>query len=220
MRKIIGGAFMSLDGVVQAPGGPNEDTTGGFTHGGWMHPIFDEAVGHQIDTLFNPPFDLLLGRRTYDIFAAFWPFAPADDPIAAKFAKARKYVLTGSDAPLQWVESHRLADLDAVAKLKADGGSDLVIQGSTTLYPQLLAHGLLDRLVLMIAPITLGTGKRLFGDGVPPGRLKLTEQRLTPGGWVMATYEPTGPVETGSFATEEPSEVERVRRTKMEAGDW
>ncbi len=220
MRKIIGGAFISLDGVVQAPGGPDEDTTGGFAHGGWMEPIFDEAVGHQVDTLFTLPFDLLLGRRTYDIFAAHWPFKPAEDPIAAKFAQAQKYVLTGSDAPLDWKNSHRLADLDALAKVKAEDGPDLVIQGSSTLYPQLLSRGLLDRLVLMIAPITLGAGKRLFGDGMPAGAFKLTEQRLTPSGWVMATYEPAASVKTGSFETAEPSAAERVRRTKMEAGDW
>jgi dihydrofolate reductase len=220
VRKIIGGAFISLDGVVQAPGGPQEDTTGGFAHGGWMQPIFDEAVGLQIDMLFTPPFDLLLGRRTYDIFAAFWPFMPADDPIAAKFAKAQKYVVTSSDAPLTWKDSHRLANLDALAELKTEDGPNLVIQGSSTLYPQLLERGLLDRLVLMIAPITLGAGKRLFGDGAPARAFKPIEQRLTPGGWVMATYEPAGPVKTGSFATPEPSEAERVRRKKMEAGNW
>ena len=220
MRRIIGGAFISLDGVVQAPGGPDEDTTGGFAHGGWMEPIFDEGVGHQVDTLFTLPFDLLLGRRTYDIFAAFWPFRPADDPIAVKFARARKYVLTRSRAPLEWKESHRLADLDALARVKAEEGPDLVIQGSSTLYPQLLAHGLLDRLVLMIAPLTLGAGKRLFGDDVPAGAFKLTEQRLTPGGMVMATYEPAGPVKTGSFASAEPTDAERARRKRMEAGDW
>jgi dihydrofolate reductase len=220
MRKVVGGAFISLDGVVQAPGGPEEDTTGGFAHGGWMEPVFDEAVGHQVDTLFAGDFDLLLGRRTYDIFAAFWPFMPDDNPIAAKFAKAQKYVLTRSDAPLDWQGSHRLADLDALAKVKAEDGPDLVIQGSSTIYPQLLTHGLLDRLVLMIAPITLGAGKRLFGDGVPAGAFKLIEHRLTPGGMAMATYEPAGPLKTGSFATAEPTEAERRRRTKMEAGDW
>ena len=220
MRKVIGGAFISLDGIVQAPGGPDEDTTGGFTHGGWMESLFDEAVGHQVDTLFAGNFDLLLGRRTFDIFAAHWPFMPDDDPIAAMFAKARKYVLTGSDAPLGWKGSHRLADLDALAKLKASEGPNLIIQGSSTLYPQLLARGLLDRLVLMIAPITLGAGKRLFGDGVPAGALKLIEHRLTPGGVVMATYEPAGPLTAGSFALAEPSKTERLRRAKMEAGDW
>ena len=204
MRKVIGGAFIALDGVVQAPGGPDEDTTGGFAHGGWMEPLFEEAVGHQVDTLFAGDFDLLLGRRTFDVFAAHWPFMPDDDPIAAKFAKAQKYVLTGSDAPLDWKGSHRLADLDALAKLKAGEGPNLVIQGSSTLYPQLLARGLLDRLVLMI---TLGAGKRLFGDGAPDGAFKLIEHRLTPGGMAMATYQPAGPLKTGSFAQVEPSKA-------------
>jgi dihydrofolate reductase len=220
MRRIIGGAFISLDGVIQAPGGPEEDTTGGFAHGGWIWPVFDEPVGHQVDTLFAGDFDLLLGRRTYDIFAAYWPFRPKDDPIAAKFAKVRKYVLTRSNAPLDWQGSHRLASLDALAKLKKKDGPNLVIQGSSTIYPQLLTRGLLDRLVLMIAPVTLGAGKRLFGDGVPPGTFKLVEHRLTAGGTAMATYEPAGPLKTGSFATGKPSEAERRRRKKMEAGTW
>jgi dihydrofolate reductase len=220
MRKIIGGAFMSLDGVIQAPGGPEEDTSGGFAHGGWIWPIFDEPVGHQVDTLFAGDFDLLLGRRTYEIFAAYWPFRPAGEPIAAKFARARKYVLTRSTAPLDWKGAHRLADLDALARLKAKDGPDLVIQGSSTIYPQLLTRGLLDRLVLMIAPVTLGAGKRLFGDGVPAGTFKLIEHRLTAGGTAMATYEPAGPLKTGSFAAGKPSEAERRRRTRMKAGNW
>jgi len=219
-RRIIGGAFLSLDGVIQAPGGPQEDMTGGFAHGGWMAPVFDEAVGHQVDTLFAGNFDLLLGRRTYDIFAAFWPFMPDDDPIAARFAKAEKYVLTRSDMPLTWRTSHRLADLDALANLKGESGPDLVIQGSSTLYPQLLERALLDRLVLMIAPITLGAGKRLFNDGTPAGSMKLVEQRTTAGGMLMATYEPAGTLETGTFETQKPSELELKRRERVKAGDW
>lgn len=220
MRRIVGGAFVSLDGVMQAPGGPEEDPTGGFAHGGWLEPVSDEALGHQIDTLFSGDFDLLLGRRTYDIFAGHWPFMPAEDPIAAKFARAAKYVLTRSDAPLQWKTSHRLPDLDALAKVKEEDGRDLVIQGSTTLYPQLLERGLLDRLVLMIAPIILGAGKRLFGEGTPPGTLKLVEQRISAGGLVMATYEPAGPLKTGSFATpQKPSAQEKARRERMKKTD-
>ena len=212
MRKVIGGAFISLDGVMQAPGGPEEDPRGGFDHGGWMAPLFEEAVGHQVDTLFTPPFDLLLGRRTYEIFAAHWPFTQEDGPIASMFAKASKYVLTRSDVPLEWKGSRRLPDLDALAELKSDDGPDLVIQGSSTLYPQLLDRGLLDRLVLMIAPVTLGSGKRLFGDGTPPGAFKLVEQRVSACGFLMATYEPAGPLKTGSFAMQEPSEAELRRR--------
>ena len=212
MRKVIGGAFVSLDGVMQAPGGPEEDPRGGFDHGGWMAPIFEESVGHQVDTLFTPPFDLLLGRRTYEIFAAHWPFTKEDGPIASMFADVSKYVLTHSDLRLEWKGSHRLPDLDALAELKSDDGPDLVIQGSSTLYPQLLERRLLDRLVLMIAPITLGGGKRLFGNGTPPRSFKLVEQRVSPGGFLMATYEPAGPLNTGSFAMQEPSDAELRRR--------
>jgi dihydrofolate reductase len=219
-RRIIGGVFVSLDGVVQGPGAPDEDRSGGFAHGGWMQPVFDEAAGHQVDTLFAGDFDLLLGRRTYEIFAAHWPFMPADDPIAAKFAEANKYVLTRSHMALEWKTSHRLADLDALQKLKAGDGPDLVIQGSSTLYPQLLERGLLDRLVLMIAPITLGTGKRLFGDGTPARSMTLVEQRTAAGGMLMVTYTPAGAVKTGSFATQKPSALELKRRERVQAGDW
>ena len=219
-RRIIGAAFVSLDGVMQAPGGPEEDPTGGFAHGGWLANLFEEAIGNQIDSVFRMPFDLLLGRRTYDIFAAHWPFQSQDDAIARMFAQIDKYVLTGSDAPLEWSGSHRLADLDALAALKEQDGPDLVIQGSSTLYPQLLQRGLLDRLVLMTAPVTLGQGKRLFGDGTPAGVFKLVEQRLGAGGSVLSTYEPAGDLETGSFAMEEPSGRELERRREIEAGTW
>ncbi|MCA1750080.1 MAG: dihydrofolate reductase family protein [Sphingomonadales bacterium] len=211
------GAFVSLDGVMQAPGGPEEDPTGDFEYGGWLSQFFDEALGNQIDTLFTPPFDLLLGRKTYEIFAAHWPFIPEDGGIATLFRKAGKYVLTGSDAPLEWEGSQRLADLDALAALKAEDGPDLVIQGSSTLYPQLLERGLLDRIVTMTAPLVLGTGKRLFGEGAPAGAFKLIEHRLTSTGVSMATYEPAGEIEPGSFAAQEPSERELARRERMKA---
>lgn len=219
-RRIIGGAFVSLDGVMQAPGGPEEDPTGGFGLGGWFTSVFDDALGERVDALFEPPFDLLLGRRTYDIFAAHWPFIPEDGGIATQFRKAGKYVLTRSDTPLEWEGSHRLADIDALAALKAQDGPDLVIQGSTTLYPQLLERGLLDRLVTMTAPLVLGTGKRLFGDGTPARAFRLIEHRLTGTGVSMATYEPTGEVERGSFAATLPSQAELARRARMEAGTW
>lgn len=220
-RRIIGAAFLSLDGVMQAPGGPEEDTTGGFIHGGWLATMFDDALGRQVDSIFSDPFDLLLGRRTYEIFAAYWPFIdPAEDQIAAKFARASKYVLTRSESPLEWRGSHRLPDVDAVAALKDEEGPDLVIQGSSTLYPQLLARGSVDQLVLMVAPLILGQGKRLFGRGTPPATFRLIEHRLSPRGIVMATYEPAGDLETSSFAQHNPSEQELARRKKMnEAGN-
>lgn len=219
-RKIIGAAFLSLDGVMQAPGAPTEDPTGGFAHGGWLAGVFDEELGGKMGALFGQPFDLLLGRRTYEIFAAHWPFMPAEEPIAATFARISKYVLTRSDAPLEWAGSHRLSSIEALAALKAEDGPDLVIQGSSTLYPQLLRHGLLDRLELMIAPVVLGGGKRLFGDGTPPGTFRLVEHRLSRTGISMATYEPAGALRTGSFQTPEPSEQELTRRKKMATGSW
>jgi len=219
-RRIIGGAFVSVDGVMQAPGGPEEDPTGGFPFGGWLAPLGDEGLGSQIESLFSKPFDLLLGRRTYDIFAAYWPFASPEDPIAALFARVGKHVLTRSDAPLEWQGSRRLDGLEALAALKAQDGPDLVIQGSATLYPQLIEHKLLDRLVLMTAPLLLGRGKRLFGEGGAPSGLKLVEHRVTQNGIAMATYDVGGEVETGSFAEQEPSAPERVRRERMSRGDW
>jgi dihydrofolate reductase len=215
-RRIIGGAFLSLDGVMQAPGGPEEDPTGGFPFGGWLTPHFDEGLGNQVDSLFSQPFDLLLGRRTYDIFAAHWPFMPADDPIAALFDRIGKYVVSASDVPLTWKGSHRLESIEAVAELKAGDGPNLVIQGSSTLYPQLLQNGLLDRLVLMTAPILLGQGKRLFGDGTAPASFTLVEHRVSSNGIAMATYDHAGGVETGSFAMPDPSPAELARREKLQ----
>jgi len=219
-RRIIGGAFISLDGIVQAPGGPEEDTTGDFALGGWLANLFEETIANQVDTLLSMPFDLLLGRRTYDIFAGHWPYQPQDDPVAAMFARARKYVLSTSGLQAEWEGSHRLADLDALARLKRQEGPDLVIQGSSTLYPQLLERKLLDRLVLMTVPVTLGTGKRLFGEGTPARTFRMVEQRIGPGGCVMSTYEPNGPPDVGSFAAQEPSEAEIARRRRMAEGTW
>jgi dihydrofolate reductase len=219
-RRIIGAAFVSLDGVMQAPGGPEEDPTGGFAHGGWLFTLFEEAIGNQIDNLFGSSFDLLLGRRTYDIFSAYWPYQSMDEPIAAAFDKCEKYVLTSSDDPLSWKGAHRLPDLDTLAAFKQEDGPDLVIQGSSTLYPQLLERGLIDRLVLMVAPLTLGGGKRLFGDGTPAVKFKPVEQRIGATGTVISTFEPAGPLETGSFAAQEASERELVRRSKIAEGTW
>lgn len=222
MRKVIGAAFVSLDGVMQAPGGPEEDQSGGFKFGGWMAPISDEEVGAHIGQLFEGDFDLLLGRRTYDIFAAYWPFfgdEGEDAFIARSFNKAAKYVVTGGEQPLDWANSHRLADLGALARLKATDGPDLVIQGSSTLYPQLLAAGLIDRMTLMIFPVVLGRGKRLL-DGETSRSLKLVEHKVTPGGVVIAAYEPAGPVATGSFGELEPGPAELARRQKIADGVW
>lgn len=221
MREIVGAVFQSLDGVIQAPGGPEEDRTGGFALGGWLFDYFDEGVGERIEALFGAPFDLLLGRRTYDIFAAYWPYAGGGNrPLGERFDRACKYVMTRGRRDLPWRNSRRLADLESLARVKAGEGPPLVIQGSSTLYPQLLAAGLIDRLVLMTFPVTLGSGKRLFGEGTPPRAMRLVEHRVTPGGNIVAAYEPGGEVRPGSFPDEPPSAAELDRRDRIGRGDW
>ena len=219
MRRITGAVFQSLDGVMQAPGAPEEDRSGGFALGGWLAGFYDEEFGEELDRLFSSPFDLLLGRRTYDIFAAYWPHNQ-DNPVGASFQRANKYVLTHSEAPLEWDNSHRVGCIDALAKLKQGDGADLIVQGSSTLYPQLLEAKLIDRLILMTFPLVLGKGKRLFGQGTPPRAMRMVEQRITRIGTIIATYEPAGSVKTGTFATKEPSKAELERREKIEQGAW
>lgn len=219
MRKLTGAVFQSLDGVMQAPGGPEEDRSGGFELGGWLANIYDEEFGAEIDRLFSGRFDLLLGRRTYDIFAAYWPYNQ-EHPIGATFQRVNKYVLTHSDEPLEWENSHRVESIDALASLKQGEGPDLVIQGSSTLYPQLLEARLIDRLILMTFPLTLGDGKRLFGEGTPPVTMRIVEHKVSAAGTIIAAYEPSGEVGTGTFATKEPSEAELKRREKIEEGAW
>jgi len=215
MRKLIGGVFQSLDGVMQAPGGPSEDWTGGFALGGWSATFWDEAMGNAIGALFTGTFDLLLGRKTYEIFAAHWPYVGPDDPLGAVFDGANKYVLTHSTEPLEWQNSHRLDGIEAVAALKASSGPDLLIQGSSTLYPQLFAQELIDRLFVMTFPVVLGGGKRLFGMGTPPFALKLLEHQTSSTGVMIATYEPAGEIPIGTFQLPEPSARERARQERM-----
>ena len=220
MRKILGGVFQSLDGVIQAPGGPTEDPTGGFVHGGWMPAVSDAEVGKAVGDFFSRPYDLLLGRRTYEIFAAYWPYAKGENAAMGEaFTAAGKYVLTRGEQPLPWDNSHRLRGIDDVAALKRGDGPDLLIQGSSTIYAALLAAGLLDRLLLYTFPLLLGRGKRLFGEGTPPGTLKLIDHTVSPGGVVIATYEPAGPVRQGSFGQIE-SARERDRQRKIKEGGW
>ena len=220
MRRIIGGVFQSLDGVMQAPGGPTEDPTAGFAHGGWMFPVADEQVGAAIGDFFSRPYDLLLGRRTYDIFAAYWPYAEREGAAMGKaFAAANKYVLTRGAQPLPWENSYRMRGVEDVTALRQGEGPDLLIQGSSEIYPGLLAAGLLDRLVLYTFPIVLGHGKRLFGEGASPRTLNLVDHKVSPGGTVIATYEPAGPVETGSFGQID-SAREDERRRKIKDGTW
>jgi dihydrofolate reductase len=222
MRRIIGAVFQSLDGVIQAPGTPTEDPTGGFALGGWLHGFYDAAMGARVEALFAGEFDLLLGRRTYEIFAAYWPFVEGKaKAMGEAFDRAGKYVLTRGDQPLSWANSHRVASLEALAELKRTDGPDLIIQGSSTLYPQLLAAGLLDRLTLMTFLLVLGPGKRLFGEGTKAGALRMLAHEVTAGGNVIATYEPNGEVKPGTFdATDAPSAAEVERQARMAAGTW
>src|SRR4051794_21650556 len=204
MRKLTAAVFISLDGVIQAPGGPEEDPTSDFRLGGWVQPFWSES---PFDDVIKGEYDLLLGKRTYDIFAAYWPYNQ-DNPIGEKFQRINKYVLTHSDEPLEWENSHKLAGdtAEAVAKLKRSEGRDLLIQGSSTLYPPLLSARLIDRLILMTFPVVLGHGKRLFDGSEVPSALKLVEHVVSDKGVVLTTYEPAGDVPTGSFITKEPSE--------------
>ena len=220
MRKLTGAVFVSLDGVMQAPGGPEEDPTGGFRLGGWVQPLWDEDMG-PFEDLIMGDYDLLLGKRTYDIFAGYWPHNQ-DNPIGEKFQRIDKYVLTHSDAPLEWENSHKLSGdtADAVAELKRSEGRDLLIQGSSMLYPPLLSARLIDRLVLITFPVVLGRGKRIFDGSEDPGALKLVEHFVSGTGVVLTAYEPAGEVKTGSFETKPPSAEELERREKMEAGSW
>ena len=220
MRKLTGALFQSLDGVMQAPGAPEEDPSSDFRFGGWVQPFWSEQMG-PFEKVIDADYDLLLGKRTYDIFSAYWPYNQ-DNPIGAKFQRINKYVLTHSDEPLEWENSSRLSGdtAKAVAELKKSEGRDLLIQGSSTLYVPLLNAGLIDRLVLMTFPLLLGEGKRIFDGCEKPGALKLVDSFVSTTGVVTTTYEPAGDVRTGTFETKAPSEVELERREKMEAGDW
>jgi dihydrofolate reductase len=192
MRRIIASAFVSLDGVMQAPGGAAEDTSGGFDLGGWTVKYSDEksggAVMRMVGTVAKPN-DLLLGRKTFDIWAAFWPQAPANSPIAPVFAKAKKYVMTSGASTAAWANSQPLHSIDELKKVKAGDGPDIVMWGSSTLYPPLMEANLIDRLLLLTFPLTLGKGKKLFGGTTHPVAMKLLASEMNSTGVIMATYE-------------------------------
>lgn len=218
MRKVVVGAFVSLDGVMQAPGGPQEDPVGGFEHGGWAVPYFDEAMGKAVDEMFARPFDLLLGRKTYDIFAAHWPYAGPDDPIGSLFDRITKYVATRNpELKLGWKNSRTLgADAVAAVKaLKAEEGPDLLTQGSTDFLQTLFRHDLVDELYVSFFPLVLGKGKKLFGDGATPAAFKLLGSRTSGTGVTVNKYERAGAVVTGSFEFDQPTEAELERRRNL-----
>lgn len=214
MRKIVTGAFISLDGVMQAPGGPEEDTSGGFTLGGWTVPYWDEVMHGAMGEIFAAHFDLLLGRKTYDIFAGHWPRVEHDakakgydegtSMIGKRFDAVTKFVATHRPESLAWKNSRGLGpDVAATLReLKKEDGPILLTQGSTELIQLLLQHDLVDELRLLVFPVVLGKGKRLFGSGAVPAAFALKKSVVSKSGVVIATYERGGAVKTGSFALE------------------
>lgn len=198
MRKIIVTEFVTLDGVVQAPGGPTEDTSGGFKHGGWTVPYFDDFSGNVMGEQMKQPFDLLLGRRTFEIFASYWPQHEDQWP---GINDAVKYVVSNTLTKHDWKNSIFIKDdvVKEIKKLKTQDGPDLKVWGSGNLVQTLLKHDLVDELWLKIFPITLGIGKRLFTEGTIPAALKLTDSKVSPSGVIIANYERAGEVKTGSF---------------------
>jgi dihydrofolate reductase len=203
MRKLIVSTFLTLDGVMQAPGGPEEDDRGGFEHGGWSVNYWDEQMGQVMGAAMSAPFDLVLGRRTYDIFAAYWPDAP-DEAGGKPLNDATKYVASRSRPELSWDRSVLIEGdaAEGIAALKQGDGPELQVHGSGDLIQTLLRHNLVDEYRLWVFPVVLGSGRRLFADGTIPYGLRLVDNVVSSTGVVIGTYEPAGEIVTGSFATE------------------
>lgn len=204
MRPLVVHTFVTLDGVMQAPGGEGEDPSGGFSHEGWLVPFFDDAMGAQITEWFTGAQDFLLGRGTYEIFYASWPKMISDDPVSQGLNFSKKYVASRSLDAVEWETAELLqGDVgDAVRTLKAEDGGELQVHGSAGLIQTLLAEDLVDELRVILFPVTLGEGKRLFGEGTVPRTWRLKSQKTTPSGAVMLSYERGGDVETGYVGPE------------------
>jgi dihydrofolate reductase len=201
MRKIAVLTFVTLDGVMQAPGGSKEDVEGDFAYGGWTHTYFDEAMGKVMGKQIGMPFDMLLGRKTYELFADYWPKQDEKtNPGAADLNQAKKYVVSNSSPDLSWKESILISGdaVKQIQQLKNGDGPLLQVHGSAGLLQTLLKHDLIDEFWLKIFPITIGSGKRLFGEGTIPAAFKLTESQATPSGVIVANYQRAGEVKTGS----------------------
>jgi dihydrofolate reductase len=198
MRKIIATTFVTLDGVMQAPGGPKEDTSGGFKYGGWTVPYSDDVLGKVMAEQMSRPFELLLGRKTYEIFAGYWPHHEDKWP---GINSAKKYVVSNSPMRLEWSNSILIKDnvVEEIKKLKAQGGPELQVYGSGNLIQTLLKYDIVDEFWLKIYPITLGTGKRLFAEGTIPAAFKLSTSKVSPSGVIIVNYGRAGEVKTGSF---------------------
>jgi dihydrofolate reductase len=215
MRRLVVNTFASLDGVMQAPGGPDEDPTGGFERGGWAVPYFDEEMMGQMSE--SAPYELLLGRGTYEIFAAHWPFD--EGPIADHLNSTRKHVASTTLERAEWNNSTLISSDVAgyVAALKREDGPEIQVHGSPGLLQTLLEHDLIDELRIWTFPVVLGSGKRLFGDGATPAALKLVDSKATKTGVTINTYQRAGDINTGSFVFEEPTEAEVERRRRLAA---
>jgi dihydrofolate reductase len=202
MRKLIVSTFLTLDGVMQAPGGPGEDEDAGFGYGGWSVHYWDDRMGEIMGEAMSGPFALVLGRKTYDIFAAHWPHA--DDPGAKPLNEATKYVASRSRPTLEWNNSVLIEGdaAEGIAALKREDGPELQVHGSGNLIQTLLRHNLVDEFRLWVFPVLVGSGKRLFADGTVPAGLRLVDSKVSSTGVVIGTYEPAGELVTGSFALE------------------
>ena len=196
MRKIIVLSFISLDGVMQAPGGPEEDTSGNFKYGGWTFPYFDKVAGEEMDKQMKGEYDLLLGRKTYDIFAGYWPEHIDGWP---QVNSITKYVMSKSLTNPGWENTVVLKDVEELKKIKTANGPDLQVHGSANLIQTLMEHDLVDEFWLKIFPVTLGSGKRLFDNGTRPAAFTLSESKISPSGVIFANYKRDGEVKTGSF---------------------
>src|SRR5438270_831715 len=216
MRKIIVGAMVSMDGVMQAPGAPAEDPTKGFKFGGWEMPYFDQEFGEELDRVFKEKFDLLLGRKTYEIFAAYWPYQDENAPhgsIAKLFNEIKKYAVSRSgEVDTSWQGSVLLRGLADVKRLKQEDGANLVTQGSTELVHALLANDLVDAMSIFTVPVVLGGGKKLFADGSAPHSFKLTSSRVSSSGVVISHYERDGEIKVDDTALDSPSQREIARQ--------
>src|ERR1700704_6969259 len=201
MRKINVSAMISMDGVMQAPGGPTEDPTKGFKFGGWEMPYFDQEFGEELDRIFKEKFDLLLGRKTYEIFAAYWPYydeGGSDGGIAKLFNEIKKYAVSRSgEVDTSWQGSVLLRDIAGVKRLKQEDGPNLVTQGSAELVHALLANDLVDAMSIFTVPVVLGAGKKLVADGAGPPSFKLTRSRVSSTGVIIAHYERAGDIKIG-----------------------
>ncbi len=222
MRRLIVSTFASLDGIMQAPGGPEEDPTGGFTLGGWMFDYGDESMDISASGFDGKDRELVLGRRTYEIFEAYWPYQPVDHPIAKTLNATKKYVASRTLTMLSWNNSTLLHGdvVSAIIALKAQPGPDLQMIGSGNLIQTLQAASLIDEYNVWTFPVVLGQGKRLFSETAKPSALRLVHCHVSTTGVVMSTYVPSGDIRPGSFSSAEPSEKELARRKKMANETW